>query len=105
MQQAAKDRSETALAIGVPIQKCPELDPPSPFGAYEGFGKWASIAVICGSVFRSVTTPFWGSEAQAESSHAIAKATIAHHPAYLFTKPNLPIEQADATNGNSPVDA
>jgi len=99
MQQAAKDRSQTVSAIGVPIQKCPELDPPSPFGAYEGFGKWASIAVICGSVFRSVTTPFWGSEAQAESSHVIIKASIPHHAARLLTKRNLLIEKPDATTG------
>jgi len=99
MQQAAKDRSQTASAIGVPIQKCPELDPPSPFGAYEGFGKWASIAVIFGSVFRSVTTPSWDSEAQAQSSHAIIKASIPPHAACLFTTRNLLIDDFDATSG------
>ena len=97
MQQAAKDRSQTVSVIGIPIQKCPELDPDSPFGAYEGRGKWASIAVICGPVFRSVTTPVWGSDAQAESSHAIIKAIIPHHAARLFTKRNLLIEDRHAT--------
>src|SRR6516164_8793262 len=80
-----------------PIQKCPELLPPSPLGAYDGRGKWASVAVIFGSVFRSVTTPFWGSEAQAESNHAIIKASIPHQAARLFTKRNLLIEDRDAT--------
>jgi len=85
--------------VGISIQKCPEVDPASPLGAYEGRGKWASVAVIFGSVFRSVTTPSWDSEAQAESSHAIIKATIPHHAAGLFTKRNLLIEERDATTG------
>ena len=75
------------------------LDPESPFGAKEGFEKWASTAVIFGSVLFSVTTPFWGSEAQAESNHAITKANIPHHVAHLFTKPNLLIEEPGATSG------
>src|SRR5215472_11178150 len=99
MQQAAKDRSQTASAIGVPIQKCPELLPPSPLGAYDGFGKWASIAVIFGSVFRSVTTPSWDSEAQADSKQAIIKASIPHHAACLFTTRNLLIDDPGATSG------
>jgi hypothetical protein len=75
------------------------LDPESPFGAKEGFEKWASTAVIFGSVLFSVTTPFWGSEAQAESNHAIVNASIAQHAACLFTTPNLLIEEPYATNG------
>jgi hypothetical protein len=81
------------------IQKCPELLPPSPLGAYDGFGKWASIAVIFGSVFRSVTTPSWDSEAQAQSSQAIIKASIPHQAARSFTERNLLIEKPDATSG------
>ena len=99
MQQAAKDRSQTVSAIGVPIQKCPELLPPSPLGAYDGFGKCASTAVIFGSVFRSVTTPSWDSEAQAQSNHAIIKASIPQHAACLFTTRNLLIDDLDATSG------
>ena len=97
MQQAPKDRPETASAIGIPIQKCPELDPDSPFGAYDGRAKWASVAVIFGSVDPSVTTPSWDCEAQAESSHTIIKASIPHQAARLFTKRNLLIEDRDAT--------
>jgi hypothetical protein len=90
----------TASTRDVQNQKCPVLLPPSPFGAYDGFGKCASIAVICGSpVPRSVTTPSCGPEAQAESSHAITKANIPHDLAHLFTEPNLLIEQPDATSG------
>jgi hypothetical protein len=47
----------------------------------------------------SVTTPSWGDEAQAESSHPITKASIPHHAACLFTKANLLIEEPDATSG------
>ena len=82
-----------------PIQKCPELLPPSPFGAYDGLAKCASTAVIFGSVFRSVTTPSWDSEAQAQSNHAIIKASIPQHAACLFTTRNLLIDDLDATSG------
>src|SRR4029453_3893986 len=47
----------------------------------------------------SVTTPSWDDEAQAESSHPITKASIPHHAACLFTKPNLLIIGPDATRG------
>jgi hypothetical protein len=95
----------TVSTIGVPIQKCPELDPLSPLGAYDGRGKWAAVAVIPGSVPpRSVTTPSWGDEAQAESSHAITKAIIPHHAERLFTKPNLLIAEPDATSRTSTTD-
>jgi hypothetical protein len=46
----------------------------------------------------SLTTPSWG-DAQAESSHAITKASIPHDAERLFTKPNLLIEEPDATSG------
>jgi hypothetical protein len=57
------------------------------------------VAVIFGSVFRSVTTPSWDSEAQAQSSQAIIKASIPHHAACLFTTRNLLIDDPDATSG------
>src|SRR4030095_4938536 len=80
--------------------ECPELDPASPLGAYDGRGKWAAVAVNCGSEDTdSVTTPSWGDEAQAASSHAISKATIPPHAARLFTKPNLLSTEPDATSG------
>src|SRR5882724_12645331 len=83
-----------------PIQKpeCPELIPVSPPGAYDGREKWAEVLVILGSDAFSVTTPSWGDEAQAESSHAITKARIPHDVAPLFTKPNLLIAGPAATN-------
>jgi hypothetical protein len=68
-------------------------------GAYDGRGKWASTAVIFGSFADSVTTPSWGDEAQAESSHAITKGSIPHHAERLFTKPNLPMAEPHATGG------
>jgi hypothetical protein len=68
-------------------------------GAYEGRAKWAVAAVIPGSLDRSVTTPSSGEEAQAESIHATSKASIPHHAACFFTKPNLQIEELDATSG------
>jgi hypothetical protein len=84
-----------------PIQKpeCPEFIPVSPPGAYDGREKWAEVLVIPGSFAFSVTTPSWGDEAQAESSHAITKARLPHDAAPLFTKPNLLIAEADATSG------
>ena len=74
-----------------PIQnpECPELIPVTPPGAYDGREKWAAVDVMPGSFADSVTTPSWGDEAQAESSHAITKASVPHHAATLFTKPNL----------------
>src|SRR5206468_10457416 len=77
---------------------CAELVPSLP-GAYDGRGKWASTAVIPGSFADSVTTPSSVDEAQAESRHAIAKASIPRHAARLFTKPNLLITEPDATTG------
>jgi hypothetical protein len=53
---------------------------------------------MCCSV-DSVTTPSSGEEAQAESSHAITKASIAQDAARLFTKPNLLMAEPDATGG------
>jgi len=47
----------------------------------------------------SVTTPSSGDDAQAESSHAITKASIPHHAERLFTKPNLLMAERDATRG------
>ena len=68
-------------------------------GAYDGRWKWAAVLVIGGSVGAdSVTTPSWGDEAQEESNHAITKASIPHHAARLFTKPNLLITELDATS-------
>ena len=78
--------------------ECPELIGVSPPGAYDGREKWASVAVIFGSDAFSVTTPSWGDEAQAESSHETIKARIPHHAVRLFTKPNLLIEEPDATS-------
>jgi hypothetical protein len=52
---------------------------------------WSSVG--------SVTTPSWDDEAQAGSSHAITTASIPHHAACLFTKPNVLIERPDATSG------
>ncbi|MGE5214526.1 MAG: hypothetical protein ACM3NN_12645 [Nitrospirota bacterium] len=81
-----------------PIQKCEELTPPSPPGAYDGRWKWAAVADIGGSLnVLSVTTPSSGDEAQAESSHAITKPSIPHQAERLFTEPNLLIAAADAT--------
>jgi hypothetical protein len=88
--------------MGVPIQNPPEwaeLVPSLP-GEYDGRSKWAAVLVIGGSVGAySVTTPSWRDEAQAESSHAITKASIPNHAAPLFTDPNLPITELDANNG------
>lgn len=99
-EKAVTDRAYS-LNDGAPIQnpECPELIAVSPPGAYDGREKWASVAVIFGSDAFSVTTPSWGDEAQAESSHAITKPSIAHPTACLFTKPNLLITEPDATSG------
>jgi hypothetical protein len=84
----------------VTTQKCPELVPPSPLGAYDGRGKWAAVSVICGSVgVDSVTTPSWGEEAQAESRHAISKASTADKAACFVTGANLLLAKLDATGG------
>ena len=103
MQPAARDggySTPTILMTGLPTQKCPELIPASPPGAYDGRAKWAEVDVIGGSVGPdSVTTPSWGDEAQAESSHAITKASIPHHAERLFTKPNLAMAKPHATSG------
>jgi hypothetical protein len=53
---------------------------------------------MCSSV-DSVTTPSWGDEAQAESSHAITKPSMPHHAERLFTNSNLRITEPDATSG------
>jgi hypothetical protein len=45
----------------------------------------------------SLTTPSWG-DAQAKSSDAITKASIPYDAERLFTKPNLPIADPDATS-------
>ena len=79
--------------------ECPELIAVSPPGAYDGREKWAAVDVIPGSDAFSVTTPSWGDEAQAESSHASTKTSIPHHAERLFTKPNLLIAEPDATSG------
>lgn len=71
---------------------------PSPPGAYDGREKWAAVDVIPGSDAFSFTTPSWGDEAQAESSHAITKASIPHDAAPLFTKRNLLIAEPAATS-------
>ena len=92
-------RAPTLSTTGIPIQKCPELIPASPPGAYEGRAKWAEVDVLGRSPAGSVTTPSWGDEAHAESSHAITKANIPHSAARLFTKPSLPITEANATGG------
>ena len=85
--------------MDAPIQnpECPELIAVSPPGAYDGREKWAEVDVIPGWDAFSVTTPSWGDEAQAESSHAITKARIPHDAAPLFTKPNLLIAGPAAT--------
>ncbi len=95
-------RPRLQFQLGVSIQnppECPELIPSLP-GANDGRSKWAAVDVIGGSVGAySVTTPSWRDEAQAESNHAITKASIPNHAARLFTKPNLPITEPDATSG------
>ena len=97
-------RSQTEATVSTmdaPIQnpECPELIPVSPPGAYDGREKWAEVDVIGGSKGAdSVTTPSWGDEAQAESSHAITKARLPHDAAPLFTKPNLLIAGPAATS-------
>jgi hypothetical protein len=79
---------------------CPELLPPSPFGAYDGRGKWAAALVIGSSVGAdSLTTPSWGDDAQPEKSHVTTKTSIPYDAERLFTKPNLPIAEPDATSG------
>ena len=87
-----------SLNDGRPNSEVPRAHSRSPPGAYDGRAKWAAVDVMCCSV-DSVTTPSWGDEAQAESSHAITKASIPHHAARLFTKPNLLITEPDATSG------
>ena len=87
--------------MDAPIQnpECPELIPVSPPGAYDGREKWAEVDVIGGSKGAdSVTTPSWGDEAQAESSHAITKPSVPHRTERLFTNPNLLITEPDATS-------
>jgi hypothetical protein len=86
--------------MSAPIQKPPEwLEViPSPPGAYDGREKWAEVDVIPGSDAFSVTSPSWGDEAQAESSHASTKTSIPHHAERLFTKPNLLIAEPAATS-------
>jgi hypothetical protein len=81
-----------------PIQKCPELAPASPLGANDGRAKWASGAVIGGSV-RSLTTPS-SDEAQAERRQASARHSITDRTALFFTKQNLQIEKSGATAGH-----
>ena len=104
MQPAAnRSRSQSAPAVstGDPVQnppEWPEVIPWSPPGAYDGRPKWAAVDVIFGSDAFSVTTPSWEDEAQAESSHAIAKARIPYRVQRLVTKPNLPVAEADATS-------
>lgn len=100
MQPARRDgshRPRLHAQHGASIQKCPELIPASPPGAYDGRGKWAAVDVMRSPVC-SVTTPSWG-EAQAESSHAITETSIPHQAARLFTKQNLLITGRDATSG------
>ena len=82
-----------------PIQKCPELIPASPPGAYDGRPKWAAVDVWCSAV-SSLTTPSSGDEAQAESSHATTNTRMPHHGARLLTKPNLLIAERHATSRN-----
>jgi hypothetical protein len=84
-------------------QKWPEVLPDSPLGANDGRGKWASVAVIAGSV-RSVTTPVSESDEQQASSHPTVKQSIAQHAARLFTNRNLLIEHRGATRVNLRVD-
>jgi hypothetical protein len=78
--------------------ECPELIAESPPGAYDGREKWAAVDVIPGSDAFSFTTPSWGEDAQAESSHASTKTSIPHHAERLFTKPNLLIAEPAATS-------
>ena len=87
--------------MDAPIQnpECPELIPVSPPGAYDGRWKWAEVLVIPGSLADSVTTPSWEDEAQAESNHAIIKASIPHHAERLITEPNLAMAEPHATSG------
>ena len=90
--------------MGAPIQKLPpewpELVPSLP-GAYDGRVKWAAVDVMGGSVAPdSVTTPSWGDEAQAESSHATTKANIPHNAERFFTKSNLAMVEPHATSGS-----
>ena len=50
--------ASTVSTIGVTTQKCPELTPASPPGAYDGREKWAEVDVIGGSKGAdSFTTP------------------------------------------------
>ena len=86
--------------MDAPIQnpEWPELIGVSPPGAYDGREKWAAVDVIPGSDAFSFTTPSWGDEAQAESSHAITKASIPYDAERLFTKPNLLIAEPAATS-------
>jgi hypothetical protein len=85
--------------MGAPVQKWSDAVPWTP-GANDGRGKWAEVLVIGASNGAdSVTTPSWGDEAQAESSQATTKASMPHHAERLFTKPNLLIEEPDATSG------
>jgi len=86
------------VEIWIQYPEWPELIP-SPPGAYDGREKWAAVLVIGGSLGAdSVTTPSWGDEAQAESSHPITNASIQHPAARLFTKPNLLSTEPDATS-------
>src|SRR5262249_33724019 len=104
-QETAVTGAPTVSTIGVTTQKCPELVPPSPLGAYDGRGKWAAVSVICGSVgVDSVTTPSWGEEAQAESRHAISKASTADKAACFVTGANLLLAKLDATGGAGGID-
>ena len=92
----------TVSTMDTPIQnpECPELIPVSPLGAYDGREKWAVVESMGASVgANSLTTPSWRDEAQAESSHAITKASIPNHAAPLFTRANLLITKRDANSG------
>ena len=104
MQPAAREGSHSAPTVStmharIQNPECPELIDVSPPGAYAGREKWAAVDVIPGSLAFSVTTPSWGDEAQAESSHARTKTSIPHHAERLFTKPNLLIAEHHATRG------
>ena len=91
-------RSQTTPTVSTtdaPIQKCPEVIPWLP-GLNVGRANGAGSAPAPGL---SMTTPSSGADAQAESTHAITKASIPHHAACLFTKPNLLIAEVDATSG------
>jgi len=52
----------------------------------------------------SVTTPSWGEEAQAESRHAISKASTADKAACFVTGANLLLAKLDATGGAGGID-